>query len=93
MGESPGALYRTTGSTLLHPLSGLLGIPLDQVRLRAGARGLWDSGVCAGAGDSRREGMEGSSCRGESPFLATPCICLGSPGASRRHRPPRKSLR
>lgn len=35
MAEPPGAPHRTTGSTLLHPLSALLGIPLDQVRLRA----------------------------------------------------------
>ncbi|EMP40406.1 Lysophospholipid acyltransferase 1 [Chelonia mydas] len=32
MAEAPGVPYRTTGSTLLHPLSQLLGIPLDQVR-------------------------------------------------------------
>lgn len=37
MAEAPGAPHRTTGSTLLHPLSALLGIPLDQVRLRAAA--------------------------------------------------------
>lgn len=37
MAEPPGAPHRTTGSTLLHPLSALLGIPLDQVRLRAPA--------------------------------------------------------
>lgn len=40
MAEPPGAPHRTTGSTLLHPLSGLLGIPLDQVRLPAGAGGM-----------------------------------------------------
>lgn len=31
MAEAPAAPHRTTGSTLLHPLSALLGIPLDQV--------------------------------------------------------------
>lgn len=31
MAETPAAPHRTTGSTLLHPLSALLGIPLDQV--------------------------------------------------------------
>ena len=32
MEQPPSSLaYRTTGSTLLHPVSDLLGIPLDQV--------------------------------------------------------------
>ncbi|XP_038246283.1 lysophospholipid acyltransferase 1 isoform X3 [Dermochelys coriacea] len=35
MAEAPGVPYRTTGSTLLHPLSQLLGIPLDQVNFVA----------------------------------------------------------
>ncbi|XP_005150023.2 lysophospholipid acyltransferase 1 isoform X1 [Melopsittacus undulatus] len=35
MAEPPGAPHRTTGSTLLHPLSGLLGIPLDQINFVA----------------------------------------------------------
>ncbi|KAJ7396764.1 Lysophospholipid acyltransferase 1 [Pitangus sulphuratus] len=35
MAEPPGAPHRTTGSTLLHPLSALLGIPLDQINFVA----------------------------------------------------------
>uniref|UniRef100_A0A8D0HNV6 Membrane bound O-acyltransferase domain containing 1 n=1 Tax=Sphenodon punctatus TaxID=8508 RepID=A0A8D0HNV6_SPHPU len=35
MAEAPSLPYRTTGSTLLHPLSELLGIPLDQVNFVA----------------------------------------------------------
>ncbi|XP_062985848.1 lysophospholipid acyltransferase 1 [Elgaria multicarinata webbii] len=35
MAEAAGIPYRTTGSTLLHPLSDLLGIPLDQVNFVA----------------------------------------------------------
>nr|XP_030121425.3 lysophospholipid acyltransferase 1 isoform X3 [Taeniopygia guttata] len=35
MAEAPGAPHRTTGSTLLHPLSALLGIPLDQINFVA----------------------------------------------------------
>ncbi|XP_025061520.1 lysophospholipid acyltransferase 1 isoform X2 [Alligator sinensis] len=35
MAEAPSLPYRTTGSTLLHPLSRLLGIPLDQVNFVA----------------------------------------------------------
>ncbi|KAM9165058.1 lysophospholipid acyltransferase 1 isoform 1-T1 [Pangshura tecta] len=35
MAETPSVPYRTTGSTLLHPLSQLLGIPLDQVNFVA----------------------------------------------------------
>ncbi|XP_068787795.1 lysophospholipid acyltransferase 1 isoform X3 [Struthio camelus] len=35
MAETPGAPHRTTGSTLLQPLSALLGIPLDQINFVA----------------------------------------------------------
>ncbi|KAJ6664475.1 hypothetical protein lerEdw1_007132 [Lerista edwardsae] len=35
MAEAAGIPYRTTGSTLLHPVSALLGIPLDQVNFVA----------------------------------------------------------
>ncbi|KAJ7415503.1 hypothetical protein WISP_78046 [Willisornis vidua] len=35
MAEPAGAPHRTTGSTLLHPLSALLGIPLDQINFVA----------------------------------------------------------
>uniref|UniRef100_A0A8B9TZK1 Membrane bound O-acyltransferase domain containing 1 n=1 Tax=Anas zonorhyncha TaxID=75864 RepID=A0A8B9TZK1_9AVES len=35
MAEVPAAPHRTTGSTLLHPLSALLGIPLDQINFVA----------------------------------------------------------
>uniref|UniRef100_A0A8C3KZE5 Membrane bound O-acyltransferase domain containing 1 n=1 Tax=Chrysolophus pictus TaxID=9089 RepID=A0A8C3KZE5_CHRPC len=35
MAETPAAPHRTTGSTLLHPLSALLGIPLDQINFVA----------------------------------------------------------
>ncbi|XP_064409556.1 lysophospholipid acyltransferase 1 isoform X1 [Latimeria chalumnae] len=35
MAEQPSIPYRTTGSTLLHPVSDLLGVPLDQVNFVA----------------------------------------------------------
>ncbi|XP_053914859.1 lysophospholipid acyltransferase 1 isoform X3 [Cuculus canorus] len=35
MAPPPGSPHRTTGSTLLHPLSALLGIPLDQINFVA----------------------------------------------------------
>nr|XP_014344653.1 PREDICTED: lysophospholipid acyltransferase 1 isoform X1 [Latimeria chalumnae]XP_014344654.1 PREDICTED: lysophospholipid acyltransferase 1 isoform X1 [Latimeria chalumnae] len=34
MAEQPSIPYRTTGSTLLHPVSDLLGVPLDQEAFR-----------------------------------------------------------
>lgn len=61
MAEAPGAPHRTTGSTLLHPLSALLGIPLDQVRLRA----------AAGPGGILSAGRLGDS------VAVTPCLPQG----------------
>lgn len=61
MAEPPGAPHRTTGSTLLHPLSALLGIPLDQVRRREcrGPRRHPQRGCPPGRQAGREEGTAG----------------------------------
>ena len=65
MQDGSGA-YRTTGSTCLHPLSQLLGIPLDQVT--AGGRPGRGWGVSAGTlPEPEREGSRGK--RGGGCYL------------------------
>lgn len=76
MAEVPAAPHRTTGSTLLHPLSALLGIPLDQVSCspprgdRVGSRGepSWArlgymQGCAAPPAQGRAGGAGGWVCR------------------------------
>lgn len=89
MAEVPAAPHRTTGSTLLHPLSALLGIPLDQVSCSPPGGTGWGAGVS-------RAGLGWAICRAVQPprgeleaLVAGFAGCLGGKLLFFRQRPGR----